>query len=68
MFGDQFYWASRVGALGIGSSVVGTLTAETLTQALREALGPGVASCSRSVARRLPSDGAIVAATRLVAL
>ncbi len=38
MFGDQFYWASRVRALTIGSSVVGPLTTETLATALREAL------------------------------
>jgi vancomycin aglycone glucosyltransferase len=68
MFGDQFYWASRVRALGIGSSVVGALTTETLAMALREALEPAVAPRARSVARQLPSDGAMVAARRLVAL
>ena len=50
MFGDQFYWASRVRALGIGSSVVGTPITETLATALREVLEPAVASRSRSVA------------------
>ncbi|HZU82091.1 MAG TPA: glycosyltransferase [Polyangiaceae bacterium] len=68
MFGDQFYWASRVRALGIGSSVVGALTTQTLASALREALEPAVALRSRSVARLLPPDGTTVAARRLVAL
>ncbi len=67
MFGDQFYWASRVRALGIGTSV-GALTAETLASALRQALEPSVAPRSRSVAQQLTSDGAMVAARRLVAL
>jgi vancomycin aglycone glucosyltransferase len=53
MFSDQFYWASRVRALGIGSSVVGTLTTETLATALREVLESAVASRSRSVAQHL---------------
>jgi vancomycin aglycone glucosyltransferase len=68
LFGDQFYWASRVRALGIGSSVVGTPTSETLATALREALESAVAQRSRSVAQQLRSDGAMVAARRLVAL
>ncbi len=68
MFGDQFYWASRVRALGIGSSVLGTLTTETLATALRKALEPAVAPRSRSIARQLASGGAMVAALRLVAL
>jgi vancomycin aglycone glucosyltransferase len=67
-FSDQFYWASRVRALGIGTSVLGTLTAETLASALREVLEPAVAPRSRSVAQQLSSDGAMVAARRLVAL
>jgi vancomycin aglycone glucosyltransferase len=65
MFGDQFYWASRVRALGLGASVVGTLGAEALSSALREALEPGVASRCRMVAKELGSDGATVAARRL---
>jgi vancomycin aglycone glucosyltransferase len=68
LFGDQFYWASRVRALAIGSSVVGTLTAETLTPALREVLEPAAASRASSPAQQLTSDGATVAARRLVAL
>jgi vancomycin aglycone glucosyltransferase len=66
MFGDQFYWANRVRVLGIGASVVGPLTAESLASALREALEPAVAARSGSVAEQLRSDGALVAARRLV--
>ncbi|MDB5098034.1 MAG: gtfE [Cyanobacteria bacterium RYN_339] len=62
LFGDQFYWASRVRELGIGTSVVGTLTAEALALALDRAVTPR----ARSVARQLRSDGAMVAARRLV--
>ncbi|HLK40074.1 MAG TPA: glycosyltransferase, partial [Polyangiaceae bacterium] len=68
MFGDQFYWASRVRVLGIGSSVAGALTTEALARALREALEPPVSRRSRDVASRLPSDGARIAARRLVGL
>jgi vancomycin aglycone glucosyltransferase len=68
MFGDQFYWANRVRALGMGSSVVGPLTSESLATALREALEPAVAARSRSGAQQLPSDGALVAARRLMTL
>ena len=68
MFGDQFYWASRVRVLGIGASVVGTPTTETVTTALRGALEPAVAPRSRCLAQQLHSDGAMVAARRLVAL
>ena len=35
-FGDQFFWADRVEALGIGAAVR-KLTVETLSDALREA-------------------------------
>lgn len=66
MYGDQFYWARRVRMLGIGSSVEGTLTTEALATALWEALELSVASRSRSVAQQLRSDGAVVAARRLV--
>jgi vancomycin aglycone glucosyltransferase len=68
MFSDQFYWAGRIRALGIGTSVEGTLNTEALAMALREALHPAVAARSRSVAQQLRSDGAMVAAQRLVSL
>ncbi|HEY9854924.1 MAG TPA: glycosyltransferase [Stenomitos sp.] len=68
MFSDQFYWASRVRALEIGTSVVAPLTPENVAAALREALEPAVVPRSRHVAQQLRPDGAMVAARRLVAL
>lgn len=55
-------------ALGIGSAAVDAPTREALATALHEALESAVASRSRSVARQLRSDGAMVAAQRLIAL
>jgi len=66
MFGDQFYWASRVRALEIGASVANPLTAESLASALRTALEPAAASRARSVAQQLRPDGAAVAARRVI--
>lgn len=66
MFSDQFYWGSRVKALGMGTKVPGPLTVETLAAALREVLEPAVVERARSVAGQLSSDGAMVAAERLV--
>jgi vancomycin aglycone glucosyltransferase len=66
MFGDQFYWASRVRALAIGSSVVGPLTSERLASALLDIFDPEVTPRCQSVARELRSDGAKIAAARLV--
>lgn len=66
MFGDQFYWASRVRSLGIGASLIESLNVETLVAALGEALELSVASRAQSLALQLPSDGAMVAARRLV--
>jgi vancomycin aglycone glucosyltransferase len=68
LFGDQFYWASRVRALDMGSSLVGALTAESLVTALREVLEGAAAPRASNIARQLTSDGATVAARRLVAL
>lgn len=68
MFGDQFYWASRVRALGVGAAVVGSRSTAALASALREALAPEVAVRARSTAQQLSPDGALVAARRLVAL
>jgi vancomycin aglycone glucosyltransferase len=73
MFSDQFYWASRVRALGIGSSVVGTLTTETLATALREVLESAVLAlserraasrpiCSKPVSGRHHSRGSFMTA------
>jgi vancomycin aglycone glucosyltransferase len=67
MFGDQFYWASRIRDLDIGTSVtIGELTTEALTAALQHALEPAVAVQARAVARRVATDGAAIAARRLV--
>lgn len=68
LFSDQFYWASRVRAVGIGSSVEGPLASDGLASALREALDPAVAARARTFAQELALDGATVAARRLVAL
>jgi vancomycin aglycone glucosyltransferase len=66
MFGDQFYWASRVGALGLGASVVGPLNADALAAALRAALQPDVAARCKRFAPELSGDGAEIAARRLI--
>jgi vancomycin aglycone glucosyltransferase len=67
MFGDQFYWASRIRDLDIGTSVtIGELTTEALTAALQQALEPAVAVQARAVAGRVATDGAAIAARRLV--
>ncbi|GAA1663913.1 glycosyltransferase [Fodinicola feengrottensis] len=67
MFSDQFYWGSRVRALGIGSTLANAeLTAQALTTALRDALTPAVAAQARTIAGQITPDGAAVAARRLV--
>jgi UDP:flavonoid glycosyltransferase YjiC (YdhE family) len=60
MFSDQFYWASRVVACRIGVST----SLANLASALREAIDVD----ARSFASKLSSDGARVAASKLVAL
>ena len=66
MFSDQFYWASRIRHLGIGTFVtIGTLTAEALTAALQEALHPPIAAQARTGAEQVTSDGAAFAARLL---
>ncbi|MDP9001106.1 MAG: hypothetical protein M3O46_13455 [Myxococcota bacterium] len=64
MFGDQFYWASRVRALGIGSSALGALATETLATALQGVLSlwspravGGSRRSSGRMARWLPLGG-----------
>jgi vancomycin aglycone glucosyltransferase len=66
MFSDQFYWARRVHNLGIGTSVTETLTTQALTAALQEALQSAIAAQAHIVAERVASDGAAIAARRLV--
>jgi vancomycin aglycone glucosyltransferase len=65
---DQFYWAERVSALGIGSRhLLRAVSEESLAEALEQALGPEVGARARSLAERMHDDGASLAAKRLVA-
>jgi vancomycin aglycone glucosyltransferase len=66
MFGDQFYWASRIVDLGLGATIpYSTMTEESLTGALREGLDPAVAVRARTFAGQVRWDGAAVAARQL---
>jgi vancomycin aglycone glucosyltransferase len=66
MFGDQFYWASRIMDLGLGATTLySTMTEESLIGALREALDPAVALRARTLAGQVRGDGAAVAARQL---
>jgi len=65
---DQHYWARRIERLGIGAAhAPGAPTAESLTSALAHALRPDVAGRARSTAASVRSDGARLAARRLIA-
>ena len=64
---DQYYWAGRVGDLGIGvMHPPGAPTIASLTEPLEAALRTEVAGRARSIGGRVRSDGAKVAARRLV--
>ncbi len=64
---DQPHWARRVAELGIGVAHDGPVpTTETLTDALRTALQPNVRDRAMAVATQIGTDGARVAATRLL--
>ncbi|HET7232207.1 MAG TPA: glycosyltransferase [Longimicrobium sp.] len=66
---DQHYWARRIHHLGIGTAHArGTPTADSLTDALGDALHPEVAARARSIAPAVRGDGARVAAQRLAAV
>jgi vancomycin aglycone glucosyltransferase len=66
---DQHYWARRVHDLGIGTAhAPGAPTAGSLTTALERTLGPDLAARARSIATAVRTDGAQVAARRLVGL
>ena len=66
MFGDQFYWASRIVDLGLGATTpYFTMTEESLTGALREVFDPAVAVRARTFAAQVRWDGAAVAARQL---
>ncbi|MEV6609954.1 glycosyltransferase [Kutzneria sp. NPDC051319] len=64
---DQFYWAERVEALGIGTRHEGTEpTVESLTAAVDRALRPEVAVAAKAVATEMVRDGVETAANLLV--
>lgn len=64
---DQFYWADRVEALGIGVRHDGTEpTVESLTAAVDRALRPEIAVAAKTVAAEMVRDGVEVAADLLV--
>ncbi|WP_437580086.1 glycosyltransferase [Sorangium sp. So ce887] len=63
MFSDQLYWAWRVRALGIGTSMArGALNAASLLAALKGALDQGVAARAGALAGTVAEDGTAVAA------
>jgi vancomycin aglycone glucosyltransferase len=64
---DQHYFAQRVQSLGIGTAhTPGAPTIDSLTSALKHTLQPEVAARARSIAAAVRSDGAQVAAQRLI--
>jgi vancomycin aglycone glucosyltransferase len=64
---DQHYWAMRMQQLGIGTAhAPGTPTADSLIEALKQTLQPEVAARARSVAALVRTDGAEIAARRLI--
>lgn len=64
-FYDQFYWAARVEALGIGRAVPGAATTERLAGALTAVLTPQTATVARQFSAVVRKDGARTAAERL---
>ena len=65
---DQHYFARRVSELGIGiAHPLVVPTTESLTDALEQALRPAVTARARVVAKAVRTDGAGVAAQRLIA-
>ena len=66
MFGDQFYWASRIVDLGAGAATpYSKMTEESLTSALRVVCDPAVVVRARTLAKHVGRDGAEIAARRL---
>ena len=64
---DQPHWARRVAALGIGAAHDGPVpTPETLASALGMALAPETRARATAVAAQVLTDGATVAARRLL--
>jgi len=68
MFGDQFYWASRIVELGVGATMPhATMTEESLRAALGEVFDSAVIVRARSLANQVMPGGAQIAARRLEA-
>ena len=66
MFGDQFYWASRIVALGVGTEIShATMAEESLTDAVQQVFDPAVVLRARRLAGQVSWDGAEIAARRL---
>jgi vancomycin aglycone glucosyltransferase len=66
---DQHYWAQRIHDLGIGiAHAAGAPTMGSLTSALDLALQSEVAARARSIAPKVRTDGARIAALRLTKL
>jgi vancomycin aglycone glucosyltransferase len=66
-WGDQPYWAGRVADLGIGAAHDSTVpTTGSLSAALRTVLTPRTRARATAVAGTIRTDGATVAATRLL--
>jgi vancomycin aglycone glucosyltransferase len=64
---DQHYWAKRIHQLGIGTAhAPGAPTADSLTEALNHTIQPEVATRARAVATSVRTDGAEIAARRLI--
>ena len=64
---DQYYWAGRVEQLGIGAVHPTSIpTADSLTSALEQVLQPDVIARARSIADKIRTDGALIAAQRLI--
>jgi vancomycin aglycone glucosyltransferase len=63
---DQLYWARRVAELGIGTALVAPPTAGALSAMLASALAPETRERAQAVAGEIRTDGAAVAATRLL--
>jgi vancomycin aglycone glucosyltransferase len=66
---DQHYWAQRIQTLGIGTAHAPSIpTSDSLTSALEHTLQPDVTARARSIAAVVHSDGAQIAAQRLIEL
>jgi len=64
---DQYYFAKRIEHLGIGTAHPPVVpTTDSLTEALSRALQPDVAVRGKPVADAVRTDGAKVAAQRLI--